>query len=140
MLSISPAEVIITIVNFFLLYFVLKHFLYDPILRFTEDRKARIAAGLEEDARVKQALADSSAAAEAKRCRADAEAKRILSAAHSADLRYSGEEHRKAEDCASELRAEKMQAAQAANDAARESIQSQTDSYAETLLDKVLEE
>ena len=33
MLSINASELIWTIINFFLLFFVLKHFLFDPLLK-----------------------------------------------------------------------------------------------------------
>lgn len=44
MLSINISEVIWTIVNFLLLTFLLKKFLYDPIIKFMDERNARIAA------------------------------------------------------------------------------------------------
>ena len=44
MLSINISELIWTIINFFLLFFLLKRFLYDPIIRFTDARRARIDA------------------------------------------------------------------------------------------------
>jgi len=46
-LSINVSEVIWTIVCFFALLFVLKKFLFDPLLRFMEQRQAAIDQGLE---------------------------------------------------------------------------------------------
>lgn len=45
-MSINVSEVIWTIICFFALLFVLKKFLFDPLIRFMDDRKARIEAGL----------------------------------------------------------------------------------------------
>lgn len=53
MLTINVSEVILTVINFFLLYFLLNRFLYTPLIRFMDERQARIAAG--EDVR-KRAL------------------------------------------------------------------------------------
>ena len=46
-MSINVSEVIWTIVCFFALLFVLKKFLFDPLLRFMEQRQAAIDQGLE---------------------------------------------------------------------------------------------
>ncbi len=53
MLSINVSELIWTIINFFLLYFLLKHFLYTPVVRFLDARQARLdeAEGKEAAAR-----------------------------------------------------------------------------------------
>ena len=53
MLSINVSELIWTIVNFFLLYLLLKHFLYTPVVRFLDARQARLdeAEKKEADAR-----------------------------------------------------------------------------------------
>lgn len=56
MLSINPSEVIWTILSFLALYFLLRHFLYDPLIRFMDDRRARIDAGLEEERSARAAL------------------------------------------------------------------------------------
>ena len=57
MLSINISETIWTVINFFLLYFLLKHFLYTPVLRFMEKRQAGIDAKLnvERDAKTQVA-------------------------------------------------------------------------------------
>lgn len=46
-MSINVSEVIWTIVCFFALLFVLKKFLFDPLIRFMEHRQAAIDQGLE---------------------------------------------------------------------------------------------
>ena len=46
-MSINVSEVIWTIVCFFALLFVLKKFLFDPLIRFMEQRQAAIDQGFE---------------------------------------------------------------------------------------------
>ena len=50
MLSINVSELIWTIVNFFLLYFLLKHFLYTPVVRFLDARQARLDEAQKQEA------------------------------------------------------------------------------------------
>ena len=50
MLSINPSELIWTILSFFALLFLLNRFLYKPLVRFMDERRARIDAGLNEEA------------------------------------------------------------------------------------------
>jgi len=52
MLSINISELVLTILNFLLLWFLLNKFLFKPVIRFTEERQARINAGLEAEKNV----------------------------------------------------------------------------------------
>ena len=56
MLSINPSELIWTILCFLALLFLLNRFLYRPLVRFMDERKARIDAGLQEEAEARAAL------------------------------------------------------------------------------------
>lgn len=49
MLSINISELIWGIINFFLLYFLLKRFLFKPIMSFMDKRGQRIEAGYEDE-------------------------------------------------------------------------------------------
>lgn len=49
MLSINISELIWGIINFFLLYFLLKRFLFKPIISFMDKRKERIESGYEDE-------------------------------------------------------------------------------------------
>lgn len=42
MLTINPSEIILTIINFFLLFFLLRTFLYRPLIKFMDERKKGI--------------------------------------------------------------------------------------------------
>lgn len=56
MLSINISELIWTIINFFLLYFLLKRFLYKPICEHMDARQARIDAGLAKEREARETL------------------------------------------------------------------------------------
>lgn len=60
-LEVSVPEFIWTVINFFVLLFLLKRFLYDPVLKFMEERSSRIEAGLNEGKRAEKALAENEA-------------------------------------------------------------------------------
>ncbi|MBR0161630.1 MAG: ATP synthase F0 subunit B [Oscillospiraceae bacterium] len=88
MLSINPSELIWTVINFFLLYFLLKRFLFTPILRVMDERQAAMdekhaaeQAALdrvrENDARLAEAKAETREEAKRILADADAEARRL---------------------------------------------------------------
>lgn len=81
MLSINIWDFLWTVVNFFVLYVVLKKLLFDPVHRFTDERKARVEAGLNarQEAREAVAAKDGELAALKDDCRR--EARRILNEA-----------------------------------------------------------
>lgn len=56
MLSINISELIWTIINFFLLFFLLRHFLYQPICRHLDARQARIDEGLAKEREAMETL------------------------------------------------------------------------------------
>ena len=56
MLSINISELIWTIINFFLLYFVLKRFLFDPVGKLLDRRQEKIDAGLNAEKQAQQTL------------------------------------------------------------------------------------
>ena len=56
MLTINPSELIWTIIGFLALYFMLKHFLFAPILRVMDERRARVDEGLDEERQARNAL------------------------------------------------------------------------------------
>ena len=55
-MEINISELIITIVNFVVLMLLLNKFLYRPLVRFMDERKARIEAGMEEESKAKREL------------------------------------------------------------------------------------
>ena len=77
--------VILTIVSFFLLYFLLNTFLFKPIIKFMDDRKARIEGGLEEGKMARQAKEENRRQLEEELRRTGGEAKQVLADAKSVD-------------------------------------------------------
>lgn len=81
MLTINVSEVILTVINFFLLYFLLKRFLYTPLIRFMDEREARIAAGEAVRKRALDAAHESEARMDEELRKSREEAMRITAAA-----------------------------------------------------------
>lgn len=80
-LIINVPEFIWTIINFFLLMFLLKKFLYTPILKVLDERKEVIDAGLEEGRKAEKALAENEENLKAELAQSGAEAREKISAA-----------------------------------------------------------
>ena len=78
MLSINISETIWTVINFFLLYFLLKHFLYKPVLGFMEKRQAGIDAKLSVERDAKTQVAENEERLLAEKAKSREEAKSIL--------------------------------------------------------------
>lgn len=107
-LEISVPEFIWTVINFFILLFLLKKFLYDPVLKFMDERAERIAAGLEEGKCAERTLAESKAELQKELSEKNDEARALISDARShADKEKSkalSTAHAEAEKLQSELR------------------------------------
>lgn len=84
MISINISELIWTVINFFLLLFLLKRFLYTPILRVMEERQARTDALFDEERRAKESVQENDARLAAEKARSREEASRFLSESGSA--------------------------------------------------------
>ena len=113
-LGINIGYIVMQILLFIILYMVLRGYLYNPILRTLEDRKARIAKGLE-DARQ----------AEAARATADAEVAKIVDAARLESAKMRQEATSQAQETADGIVAKanddaRRIVAQAADDATEE--------------------
>lgn len=85
MLSINISELVLTAISFFLLFFLLKHFLYDPLIRFMDERNARIEEGLDAEKQALAAVQANEMLLEAKRKESMDQAKHIAEQARSAD-------------------------------------------------------
>ena len=85
MLSINISELVLTAISFFLLFFLLKHFLYDPLISFMDERNARIEKGLDAEKQALAAVQANEMLLEAKRKESMDRAKHIVEQARSAD-------------------------------------------------------
>jgi len=86
-LSINVSEVIWTIVCFFALLFVLKKFLFDPLIRFMEQRQAAIDQGLERGRDAQRKKDENDAALREKWRERSVEVKQLLAEGKAADDR-----------------------------------------------------
>ena len=89
MLSINISELIWTIINFFLLYFLLKHFLYDPVVRFLDAREARVNEAQARENAARAAREESARQIEEEKSLRREEAKGIVDASHAKDREES---------------------------------------------------
>ena len=78
MLTINISEVFWTIVNFFLLYFLLKVCLYNPVISFMDARNARIKEGNDAEKAALDAQAEHNAQLGEKIAAAQAEAGQLI--------------------------------------------------------------
>lgn len=86
-MSINVSEVIWTIVCFFALLFVLKKFLFDPLLRFMEQRQTAIDQGLERGRDAQRKKDENDAALREKWRERSVEVKQLLAEGKTADDR-----------------------------------------------------
>ena len=91
MLSINFSELIWTIINFFLLYFLLKRFLYDPITRFMDARRERLDKALEQEREAQARVAENDEQIEQEKELRRAEAKKLIAEAAEADKSRNAE-------------------------------------------------
>ena len=78
MLTINPSEVFWTVLSFLALYFLLKRFLYGPLIRFMDERAARVQAGRDERRRMDETLEDNARRLDAEQARERQEGKELL--------------------------------------------------------------
>lgn len=85
MLSINISELVLTIISFFLLLFLLNKFLYKPVLKFMQERQARVDAALEKQRAAEAEVAELQARIEGDKDARRDEAKAILAAQRETD-------------------------------------------------------
>ena len=78
MISINLSELIWTVINFFLLLFLLNRFLYKPVTTFMADRQARIDAKLSEEEQAKEQVAENDRRLQDEKAKSREEAKNLL--------------------------------------------------------------
>jgi F-type H+-transporting ATPase subunit b len=113
-LGINLGYVILQIVNFIILLLLLRLLLYGPVLNMLQERKERIAEGLNNAREAEAALA-----------RAEADRQAILDEARAEAQRITGEARQRAEEAAKAIQAEARQ------DAARITEQARNEATAE---------
>ena len=91
MLTINPSELIWTVLGFLALYFLLKRFLYAPLVRFMDERAARVQAGLDERRGMDAALEENARRLDERHEQVERESRGLL------DERRRADEQRRAE-------------------------------------------
>ena len=138
--QIFISELIWTVINFFLLLFLLKRFLFNPVLRFMEARKARIDAKVEEERNAEAKFAENRERILAEKAKSREEAKDILA-------RSGEEQEQRRAAVIAEARAASAQALKDGENAlaqkrekTAETLQAATPELAELLADRLLSE
>lgn len=107
-LQISVPEFIWTIINFFLLMFLLKTFLYKPVLNFMDKRQAAIDEGIAKGKEAERALTENNEMLSAEIVQSGAEARTLVAEAREEAEKAKGEvlteAHAKAAKINSEVR------------------------------------
>ncbi len=84
-MKLDLSEMVWTIINFLLLMFLLKIFLYTPLLKFMDAQKARIDEGIAEGEKAGQAKEENAKQLAENLQKSSIEARRILSESRAAD-------------------------------------------------------
>ena len=138
--QIFISELIWTVINFFLLLFLLKRFLFNPVIRFMDARNARIDAKISEERDAEEKYAENKERLQAEKAKSREEAKGILT--------KSGEEREQRRAAAlAEARAASAQALKDGENAlaqkrekTAENLQAATPELAELLAERLLSE
>lgn len=139
MLSINPSELIWTILGFFALLFLLNRFLYRPLIRFMDARKARIDEGLEEERLAQEALDEDARALEQFREEKLQEARREIQAEKSLDEERRVQALQKAKQSAAEADKRGRSEAEELRAAAESEMNRRRDELAEQLALRLLQ-
>ncbi len=140
MLTINPSEVIWTLLGFLALYFLLKRFLYTPLIRLMDERNAKIQAGLDDEQGALDALSAQKERLEQGREESRGEARAILNEARRQDEQKHDERMRAAQDRARQTQAEAQQRADALCEQASARLHEQGEELASALAERFFSE
>lgn len=96
--GIQPMLLLAQIVNFLILLWILKKFLYSPILKLLEERKRRIAKSLEDAQKIEERLAKLEKDREKVLAKAALEARKIVEDAGKSASQVIADAHQKAQE------------------------------------------
>ena len=140
MLSINISETIWTVINFFLLLFVLKKFLFDPVSRFMDERQARIDAGLEAERQARESLAENARSMAAQKADARREAAALLNETETEDAKRTAEAYVRARENADAIRKKGEEKLQKRSEREAEELAAKTPELAVVLAAHLLHE
>ena len=139
MLSINVSELIWTIINFFLLYFLLKRFLYTPVVRFLDARQARLDEAEKKEAEARAAADEIDRQIEEQKALRREEAAEILAEAQTADAEQSRQSFAEAKEAAARALEDANAALRAEQERERASLASDTPELAAMLAERLLD-
>ena len=139
MLSINVSELIWTIVNFFLLYFLLKRFLYTPVIRFLDARQARLDEAEKKEAEARAAADEIDRQIEEQKALRREEAAEILAEAQKADAEQSRQSFAEAKEAAARALEDANASLRAEQERERASLASDTPELAAMLAERLLD-
>ena len=139
MLSINVSELIWTIINFFLLYFLLKRFLYTPVVRFLDARQARLDEAEKKEAEARAAADEIDRQIEEQKALRREEAAEILAEAQKADAEQSRQSFAEAKAAAARALEDANAALRAEQERERASLASDTPELAAMLAERLLD-
>ena len=140
MLTINPSEVIWTILGFFALYFLLKRFLYDPLIRLMDERNAKVQAGLDEEKAALDALQAQQERLKQGREESRGEARALLDRARQQDEQRHDERIREARSAAQQAGADAQSRADALYEQAEGRLREQREELASALAERLFSE
>ena len=139
MLSINVSELIWTIINFFLLYFLLKRFLYTPVVRFLDARQARLDEAEKKEAEARAAADEIDRQIEEQKALRREEAAEILAEAQKADAEQSRQSFAEAKEAAARALEDANASLRAEQERERASLASDTPELAAMLAERLLD-
>ena len=137
-MSINISEVIWTIICFFVLLFVLKTFLFGPLTRHMDARRARIDAGLDEARRADQAREEARLAADENWHARTDEADAMVKEGKLLDEKQRARALEEARDQSARALREARSQTDREEEEAREAVSRKGDELARTLADRLL--
>ena len=138
MLSINISELIWTIINFFLLYFLLKRFLYGPILRHMDARRERLDKALEAEKAAEERIQETEEQIEREKSARRDEADELIAAEERAAAARSAEALSAARTGAESALADGQSRLEESSARERAALQEETDALAEILAQNIL--
>ena len=140
MLTINPSEVIWTILGFLALYFLLKRFLYGPLIRHMDERDAKIRAGLDDERDALDALDAQKAVLEQGRQESLGQARTILNEAGRQDEELHEQRLREAQSAAQQAETEAEARSEALCEQAAAQLREQGEELASALAEHFFKE
>lgn len=121
-MKLDLSEMVWTIINFLLLMFLLKIFLYTPLLKFMDAQKARIDEGIAEGEKAGQAKEENAKQLAENLQKSSIEARRILSESRAADERTKAVILNRANESAASIRSSANRRIAEEEEAARKDV------------------